>query len=525
MKKRYLFFGALLLNAFGTFSQFHLDPCNYDYGYSVFGSCLGQDFILVYEDEFDEFVHDVHWIGRWPQGQEHGSDTQEWNTLDNVSLTNDGIAITAKYDPAMRYQAGGNGPNGTDGYTNLRNYNYTSANVGSNYVFKNGYFEIKCKVPEGSGYWPAFWLYNGKEGLGDPELDIFEMMNDDPTEDPKEISLTIHNNNKQCSDNKYNATGTWYTFGAYWDDWQILWTINGHPVQTTYRFYKKLSKTPITCDMAEDWIDARLNEAFPVSPMNIIFNLAIRDGNPVPNLINFPETGKMEVDYIRYYQQRGNCNEVKSYATNASLGLDNDVTDIATWGNRFYHNITKRIINIEGTVTLLSNLGLPYAPIPQQLRLTASEEMNFNLDPVTGLPISNSSAIFDIQPGAIFEAVIDENVCSNTPYLPQNEVIRELPDQMMEGLANQNENGTLGLDVDALKAARVSISPNPSSEEVITVESPEKTNVIISNAQGIKVKEVEVQAGSNQLNIQDLGSGVYQLYFESLKETLKLVRL
>ena len=151
--------------------------------------------------------------------------------------------------------------------------------------------------------------------------------------------------------------------------------------------------------------------------------------------------------------------------------------------------------------------------------------MNFNLDPVTGLPISNSSAIFDIQPGAIFEAVIDENVCSNTPYLPQSEVIRELPDQMMEGLANQNENGTLGLDVDALKAARVSISPNPSSEEVITVESPEKTNVIISNAQGIKVKEVEVQAGSNQLNIQDLGSGVYQLYFESLKETLKLVRL
>ncbi len=529
MKKRYLFFGALLLNAFGTFSQIRLDPCNNDYGYSVFGSCLGQDFILVYEDEFDEFLHDVHWNGKWPAGQEYGSDTQEWNTLDNVSMTNDGIVITAKYEPAEREQAGGNGFFGTDNIPNLRNYRYTSAEVRSNYVFRKGYFEIKCTVPSGSGYWPAFWLYNGKEGLGDPELDIFEMMNNPSEDDHNEISLTIHNHNTQCSDEKYNMPATWYTFGAYWDDWQILWTINGHPVQTTYRFHKPLSGTPITCDMAGeegDWIDAKLNKSFPVSPMNLIFNLAVREGNPFPNPNLFPETAKMEVDYVRYYEQRGNCNEVGTYTTNASLGLANDVADIAAWGNRFYHNITKRIINLEGTVTLVSNLSdNPNKSIPQQLRLTASEGMNFNIDPNTGLPISNSSAIFDIQPGAIFEAVIEPNVCSNTPYLPQRDVIDKVPDQITEELANQNENGTLGLTNDLFKSERVSVSPNPSNQDVVTIISSERTKVIITNSMGIKVKEIEVQNGLNKLNIQDLSSGVYQLYFETLKETVKLVRL
>ena len=45
-----------------------------------------------------------------------------------------------------------------------------------------GYFEIRCKVNAGSGYWSAFWLQAdspytasvSKGGVGGAEIDIFE---------------------------------------------------------------------------------------------------------------------------------------------------------------------------------------------------------------------------------------------------------------------------------------------------------------------------------------------------------------
>jgi hypothetical protein len=48
--------------------------------------------------------------------------------------------------------------------------------------YKNGYFEIKCKVNKGIGYWSAFWIQAdspytasvSKGGVGGAELDIFE---------------------------------------------------------------------------------------------------------------------------------------------------------------------------------------------------------------------------------------------------------------------------------------------------------------------------------------------------------------
>ena len=104
-------------------------------------------------------------------------------------------------------------------------------------------------------------------------------------------------------------------------------------------------------------------------------------------------------------------------------------------------------------------------------------------------------------------------------------VISEVPDQMVERLADQDENATLNFESDLLISGNSSISPNPTNQDVVTIMSSARTKVVITNSLGIKVKEVEVQVGENQLNIEDLGSGVYQFYFETLKETIKLVRL
>ena len=56
-----------------------------------------------------------------------------------------------------------------DGLRNNRQYDFTSGMIFSKDLFGEGIFEIRCKIPSGEDYWPAFWLF-GDGG----ELDIFE---------------------------------------------------------------------------------------------------------------------------------------------------------------------------------------------------------------------------------------------------------------------------------------------------------------------------------------------------------------
>lgn len=524
MKKRYLFFGALLLNGFVLQAQHHLSGCDRGSIINVGNPCWNYPYILVFEDNFDgSSLDETKWGLKWPPGSPYWSpdvEVQEYNTLENVSVSNGQAIISAKYEPGYRMQAPGNGPNnttlqnGTDGAANYRNFNYTSSSLWSNYIFRTGYFEMVCQVPTQPGYWPAFWMYNEEDGVNN-ELDIFEMWDNNASD----VNLTIHNG-QQCG-KKYNLGVNYgagpHKFAALWDDWKITWLIDNYAVQYTYKWYVPGTLVGVTCEDVENYgpLQLSLNSAFPKSPMQLIFNLALRLG--------YPEPSAMSVDYVRFYQARANCNTIKTYGTNGVLGLDSDELIVDEYNKPYYHHETGSIINVNGNITLLHNIGS--TQIPQQLKLTAAEEFNFNLDPVTGLPVSNPSVIFDIEPGAIFEAIIDPYVCSNSPQLPINNVIGEAPDQMMEGLANQNENGTLGLANDIFKLEKVSISPNPTNQDVVTLISSERTKVVITNSLGRKVKEIEVQAGENQLNIENLSSGVYQLYFESLKETVKLVKL
>ena len=60
---------------------------------------------------------------------------------------------------------------------------YTSSRLISKKAFKYGIFEMRAKIPQGRGSWPAFWLLASKRPLNwptDGEIDILEHVGYDP---------------------------------------------------------------------------------------------------------------------------------------------------------------------------------------------------------------------------------------------------------------------------------------------------------------------------------------------------------
>lgn len=65
---------------------------------------------------------------------------------------------------------------------NYMGHSYTSGWINTKTKYQYGYFEIRCKLPTGKGFWPAFWLHDGSCSGGNyNEIDIFEMDGSYPT--------------------------------------------------------------------------------------------------------------------------------------------------------------------------------------------------------------------------------------------------------------------------------------------------------------------------------------------------------
>lgn len=185
-------------------------------------------------------------------------------------------------------------------------YNYTSAKLKTKGLFakKYGKFEARMKLPEGQGFWPAFWMMPENDVYGSwptsGEIDIMESSG----RDTKEIGGTVHFGevypNNTYTEEKYHFpegedTTGYHTYGIEWEPGEIRWYVDG-------QLYHKLN----------DWFSQGPNQAdkysFPApfdQEFYIILNLAIGGwygGNP-DETTNFP--GEMVVDYVRAYELTG----------------------------------------------------------------------------------------------------------------------------------------------------------------------------------------------------------------------------
>ncbi|MBK7128823.1 MAG: glycoside hydrolase family 16 protein [Crocinitomicaceae bacterium] len=215
---------------------------------------------------------------------------------DNVSETGGNLVLTFKKENytctaphnCVRQTQTGNSYTRTSGYIATK----------PDYDFKYGYIEARIKMSYDYGLHPAFWTWRGwtvVDGQNAAEIDIFEMnlgsqlgehitttnihyeYNDPAT--PEDEHLPMPYVYEEVNIGNYN--GVYRTFGLEWNPNQIIWYVDGLAIRT-YAPHEVHDK------------------------VKLILDLAIEYGSE-PNGTT-PTTSEMYIDYVKIYQQNGQCN-------------------------------------------------------------------------------------------------------------------------------------------------------------------------------------------------------------------------
>ena len=251
------------------------------------------DWVLVWSDEFDAPDIDMtKWsyevgTGNWGWGN---GEAQYYTDNSNNSFIEDGKLIIKAI---RQYYAGSD---------------YTSARM----VTKNkgdwtyGRFEIRAKLPAGTGTWPAIWMmptdseYGGWPDSG--EIDIMEHVGFDPGT----IHATAHNDTYNWYDgipppggelNVNDFDENFHTYTLEWTESSLKWLVD----ETLYYTYSNTSS----------WSTWPYNHDF-----FIILNIAIGGtwgGQQGIDDSIFPV--QMEVEYVRVYQGGGGSEPESSDVT------------------------------------------------------------------------------------------------------------------------------------------------------------------------------------------------------------------
>ncbi|MBQ6023141.1 MAG: glycoside hydrolase family 16 protein [Clostridia bacterium] len=182
---------------------------------------------LVFCDDFGGETLDTEAWRYRASGKRRGG----FNGAEAVRLEGGNLIIKAFYNENGEYGAGW--------YTGM---------ISLNRLYKNGYFEIRCKCNPGGGFWSAFWIqaqhpYDhelSKGGVGGAELDIFEAMggNEKTNKLRNAVTQTIHCNGGDDDPENLDSriVGSFYvddiydtynTYGLKWTEDEYIFYING----------------------------------------------------------------------------------------------------------------------------------------------------------------------------------------------------------------------------------------------------------------------------------------------------------
>ena len=255
---------------------------------------------LVWSDEFDQDgpvsldKWNVETIppnnGSWWNGELQFYTDKE----DNIRVEEGLLKITAKYE-------------------SFEGKNYTSARINTQdkFEFTYGRVEMRAKLPNWEGMWPAFWLLGANiDEIGWPncgELDILEhgdYVKDSTSNDPGLISSAVHYGPQDYSRQTTNVPNK-----IFFDTGQERFIRSEKIIEKPFEEYHTYSMQWAP-DKIQFFIDEEMHFEFPMQsqhspfdkPFFLLLNLAV-GGHWTDGYVasGFTEA-TYEIDYVRVYQ-------------------------------------------------------------------------------------------------------------------------------------------------------------------------------------------------------------------------------
>ncbi|MFW2383145.1 MAG: family 16 glycosylhydrolase [Acidimicrobiales bacterium] len=166
-------------------------------------------------------------------------------------------------------------------------------------TFRYGWFEVRARVPEGRGLWPAIWMSPNDDVYGpwpaSGEIDLMEVRGDRPRTARVNIHfLDVFDKRVQNPHDTTASPGSgfseqFHTFGLRWEPHRMVFMIDGLEVHSIENWASSVGPGDAPFDQEFFF---RLNLAiggdYPGSP---------DDGTPWP--------ARFEIDWVRVFQSQG----------------------------------------------------------------------------------------------------------------------------------------------------------------------------------------------------------------------------
>lgn len=226
---------------------------------------------LTFSDEFEgEQLDYEKWIPKDPWGFERNDELQGY--VQKAFHLEDGI-LKIRCEKEASFYSG-----------KKRDYRSGMMTTLGRFSQKYGRFEIRCRVPAGKGLWPAFWLLADKPLSWPPEIDILEILG----ENPRRIYFSHHWADAQNpgGDSKSmtaevdgaDFSKKFHTLTLEWEEDEMRWYIDGVEKH-------------------------RSREQVPARSMFLLVNLAVGGWAEAPDSTT-PFPSDFEIDYVRVWSKK-----------------------------------------------------------------------------------------------------------------------------------------------------------------------------------------------------------------------------
>ena len=242
---------------------------------------------LLWADEFDgDTLNEAIWNRELREPGWTNNELQEYtDSEDNIYVENGCLVLRALREDR----------NGTPYYTSGK------VNSQNNAQFQYGRVEVRARVPEGQGLWPAIWMMPQDESLYGQwpkcgEIDIMEVLCNDTTTSYS----TIHYGEPHAEQQGifYLDSGSFssdfHVWAVEWEPGEIRWYCDDVCYYSTSYWYSAM--------------DGQEPNEYPApfnQPFYIILNVAVGGnwpGDPDETTL-FDESAQMRVDYVRVFQR------------------------------------------------------------------------------------------------------------------------------------------------------------------------------------------------------------------------------